>query len=68
MAKWPDGGCSKLFADTTDSDAPWFKIQQSAFDLATSTWASDILAKNNASYDVTMLKMNRLFSCAIVNK
>ncbi|KAK0202702.1 glycosyl hydrolase family 61-domain-containing protein [Desarmillaria ectypa] len=43
MAKCPEEGCSNFLADTADSDAPWFK-------------ASDILAKNNASYDVTIPK------------
>ncbi|PBK99549.1 hypothetical protein ARMGADRAFT_1025732 [Armillaria gallica] len=41
----PDEGCTNFLVDTTDSDAPWFKIQQDAFDVATSTWVSDILAK-----------------------
>ncbi|KAK0238987.1 hypothetical protein EDD85DRAFT_789235 [Armillaria nabsnona] len=42
---WSGRGCTNFLAVTTDSDAPWFKIQQYAFDVATSTWVSDILAK-----------------------
>ncbi|KAK0194632.1 glycoside hydrolase [Armillaria mellea] len=51
MAKCDTDNCSTFKGDT---GSPWFKIQQSVF--KNGGWASDTLAKNNYTYDVTIPK------------
>ncbi|KAK7053044.1 hypothetical protein VNI00_004365 [Paramarasmius palmivorus] len=51
MAKCPTSDCSTWKGDT---GSPWFKIQQDVY--KNGEWASDTLAKNNASYTVNIPK------------
>jgi len=51
MAKCPTSDCSVWKGDT---GSPWFKIQQETW--SNGIWASDVLAKNNATYTVKIPK------------
>lgn len=51
MAKCPTDDCSVWKGD---EGSPWFKIQQDTFEGG--VWASDVLANNNATYDVIIPK------------